>query len=52
MSWPPPALVNATTGQGWELLTAAAFVAMALPMAIFFFLQRHFVRGLLAGTGK
>lgn len=45
-------LVNATTGQGWELLTAAAFVAMALPMAIFFLLQRHFVRGLLAGTGK
>jgi cephalosporin-C deacetylase len=24
-------LVNATTGQGWELLTAAAFIAMALP---------------------
>jgi alpha-glucoside transport system permease protein len=45
-------LVNATTGQGWELLTAAAFVAMALPMAVFFALQRHFVRGLLAGTGK
>jgi alpha-glucoside transport system permease protein len=45
-------LVNATTGQGWELLTAAAFVAMALPMAVFFALQRHFVHGLLAGTGK
>jgi len=45
-------LVNATTGQGWELLTAAAFVAMALPMAVFVFLQRHFVRGLLAGTGR
>jgi alpha-glucoside transport system permease protein len=45
-------LVNATTGQGWELLTAAAFVAMALPMAVFFVLQRYFVRGLLAGTGK
>jgi len=45
-------LVNATTGQGWELLTSAAFVAMALPMAVFFVLQRYFVRGLLAGTGK
>jgi len=45
-------LVNATTGQGWELLTAAAFLAMTLPMAIFFTLQRYFVRGLLAGTGK
>jgi alpha-glucoside transport system permease protein len=45
-------LVNATTGQGWELLTSAAFVAMALPMVIFFTLQRYFVRGLLAGTGK
>ena len=45
-------LVNATTGQGWELLTAAAFIAMALPMAIFFALQRYFVRGLLAGAVK
>jgi len=45
-------LVNVTTGQGWELLTAAAFVAVALPMTVFFVLQRHFVRGLLAGAGK
>ncbi|MDQ7908134.1 carbohydrate ABC transporter permease [Phytohabitans sp. ZYX-F-186] len=45
-------LVSATTGQGWQLLTAAAFVAMAVPMVIFFALQRYFVRGLLAGSGK
>jgi len=45
-------LVSATTGQGWQLLTAAAFVAMVVPMVIFFALQRYFVRGLLAGSGK
>jgi alpha-glucoside transport system permease protein len=45
-------LISSTTGQGWELLTAAAFIAMALPMLIFFALQRYFVRGLLAGAVK
>jgi alpha-glucoside transport system permease protein len=45
-------LVSATTGQGWQLLTAAAFIAMALPMLIFFALQKYFVRGLLAGAGR
>lgn len=45
-------LVSASTGQGWHLLTAAAFVSMAVPMVIFLVLQRHFVRGLLAGGGK
>jgi alpha-glucoside transport system permease protein len=39
-------------GQNWELLTAAAFVSMALPLAVFFFLQRFFVRGILAGSLK
>jgi alpha-glucoside transport system permease protein len=39
-------------GQNWELLTAAAFVSMALPMTVFFCLQRHFVRGILAGSIK
>jgi alpha-glucoside transport system permease protein len=39
-------------GQDWELLTAAAFVSMALPLAVFFALQRFFVRGLLAGSVK
>ena len=39
-------------GQDWHLLTAAAFVSMALPLAVFFALQRYFVRGLLAGSVK
>jgi alpha-glucoside transport system permease protein len=39
-------------GQDWELLTAAAFVSMALPLVVFFSLQRYFVRGILAGSIK
>jgi alpha-glucoside transport system permease protein len=39
-------------GRDWELLTAAAFVSMALPLAVFFGLQRYFVRGILAGSVK
>ncbi|HIE38758.1 MAG TPA: carbohydrate ABC transporter permease [Anaerolineae bacterium] len=39
-------------GQDWHLLTAAAFVSMALPLVLFFSLQRYFVQGLLAGSVK
>jgi alpha-glucoside transport system permease protein len=39
-------------GSGWHLLTAAAFISMALPLIVFFSLQRYFVRGLLAGSVK
>lgn len=39
-------------GQGYQLLTAAAFVSMALPLVIFFLLQRYFVQGILAGAVK
>jgi alpha-glucoside transport system permease protein len=39
-------------GSGWHLLTAAAFISMALPLLIFLGLQRFFVRGLLAGSVK
>jgi alpha-glucoside transport system permease protein len=39
-------------GQDWHLLTAAAFLTMILPLAVFFSLQRFFVRGLLAGSVK
>lgn len=39
-------------GQAWHLLTAAAFVSMALPLVVFFSLQRYFVRGILAGSVK
>ena len=39
-------------GQDWHLLTAGAFVSMAIPLIVFFTLQRYFVRGLLAGSVK
>ena len=39
-------------GQDWHLLTAGAFLSMALPLAVFFALQRFFVRGLTAGSVK
>jgi alpha-glucoside transport system permease protein len=39
-------------GQNWELLTAAAFFSMVVPLIVFFSLQRYFVRGLLAGSVK
>jgi alpha-glucoside transport system permease protein len=39
-------------GQDWHLLTAGAFITMILPLAVFFSLQRYFVRGLLAGSVK
>jgi alpha-glucoside transport system permease protein len=44
-------LVNAY-GNGWHLMTAAAFISMVLPLAIFFSLQRYFVTGLTAGAIK
>jgi alpha-glucoside transport system permease protein len=39
-------------GNDWHLLTAGAFVTMVLPLLVFLFLQRFFVRGLLAGSVK
>ena len=39
-------------GQGWELLTAAAFISSSIPILVFFCLQRYFVRGILAGSIK
>jgi alpha-glucoside transport system permease protein len=44
-------LVN-SLGQGYHLLTAAAFISMALPLVVFFGLQRFFVRGILGGSVK
>jgi alpha-glucoside transport system permease protein len=41
-----------TAGLGQELLTAGAFISMVLPMAVFFTLQRFFVRGLTSGAVK
>jgi alpha-glucoside transport system permease protein len=39
-------------GQDWHLLTSGAFLSMVLPLAVFFGLQRFFVRGLMAGSVK
>jgi alpha-glucoside transport system permease protein len=39
-------------GSSWQLLTAAAFISMALPLVIFFSLQRYFVEGITAGAIK
>ena len=39
-------------GGGWEYLTAAAFISMALPLVVFFALQKYFVKGVLAGSVK
>jgi alpha-glucoside transport system permease protein len=39
-------------GENWHLLTSAAFISMALPLLVFFALQKYFVRGLTAGAVK
>ena len=41
-----------TYGTEWNLLAAAAFLLMFVPLAVFFSLQRYFVQGLLAGSVK
>ena len=47
-------LANLTNslGQGYNLLTAAAFMSMIVPLVVFVSLQRYFVRGILAGSVK
>ncbi len=44
--------LNGSRGQAWHLLTAGAFITMALPLVVFLSLQRYFVRGLTAGSVK
>jgi alpha-glucoside transport system permease protein len=39
-------------GQAWYLLSAGAFVMIAVPVTVFLSAQRYFVRGLLAGGLK
>ena len=39
-------------GSQYQLLTAAAFISMMLPLVIFFALQRYFIQGILAGAVK
>jgi len=39
-------------GSNIELIAPAAFVSLAIPLAVFFAFQRYFVQGLLAGSVK
>ncbi|SFI86987.1 carbohydrate ABC transporter permease [Celeribacter neptunius] len=41
-----------TRGGNWEILATAAFVSIAVPLTVFFFMQKYLVRGLLAGSVK
>ncbi len=41
-----------TRGGNWEILATAAFVSIAVPLGVFFAMQRYLVRGLLAGSVK
>jgi alpha-glucoside transport system permease protein len=44
--------IQGTYGSQLHLVTAGAFIAIIVPLAVFFSLQRFFVRGLLAGSVK
>jgi alpha-glucoside transport system permease protein len=44
--------LSGTQGQDWHLLSAGAFIALIIPLIVFLFGQRYFVRGLLAGGVK
>ncbi|WP_182354998.1 carbohydrate ABC transporter permease [Flaviflexus huanghaiensis] len=39
-------------GQRWDLLAPGAFISLSLPLIVFLFLQRYFVRGMTAGSVK
>ena len=41
-----------TRGGNWEILATAAFVSIAVPLMVFFAMQKYLVRGLLAGSVK
>ena len=47
-------LVNLLGSRGgdWEILATSAFVSIAVPLVVFFSMQRFLVRGLLAGSVK
>jgi alpha-glucoside transport system permease protein len=44
--------IKGTYGAQLHLITAGAFIAILVPLVVFFSLQRFFVRGLLAGSVK
>lgn len=39
-------------GGDWEILATSAFITIAVPLAVFFAMQKYLVRGLLAGSVK
>ena len=39
-------------GGDWEILSASAFISIAVPLIVFFAMQKYLVRGLLAGSVK
>ncbi len=41
-----------TRGGNWEILATSAFVSIAVPLLVFFLMQKYLVRGLLAGSVK
>jgi alpha-glucoside transport system permease protein len=41
-----------TRGGDWEILATSAFVSIAVPLGVFFAMQKYLVRGLLAGSVK
>jgi alpha-glucoside transport system permease protein len=41
-----------TRGGNWEILATAAFVSIAVPLLVFFAMQKYLVRGMLAGSVK
>lgn len=47
-------LVNLLGSRGgdWEILATSAFISIAVPLVVFFAMQRYLVRGLLAGSVK
>lgn len=44
--------LSGSWGDRWYLQSAGAFIAIIVPLIVFFSLQRFFVRGLLAGATK
>lgn len=41
-----------TRGGDWEILATSAFISIAVPLGVFFAMQKYLVRGLLAGSVK
>jgi alpha-glucoside transport system permease protein len=44
--------LTGSQGQGWQLLTAGAFLTMIIPIAVFLSMQRFFIRGMTSGAVK